>query len=76
MTYGVTAASPKANRSPARSALSKKGAAPTRDDRGLAPSDELLKRKLKTYNSSHQQVGPANYQADKYNTIASRYGKK
>lgn len=35
------------------SALSRKGAAASRDDRGLAPSDDLLQRKLKTYNMSH-----------------------
>lgn len=56
--------------------LSRRGVAPPKDDRGLAPSVELLQRKEKTYNMSHAQVGPTSYNADRWNTIAARYGKK
>ena len=56
--------------------LSRKGAAVVRDDRGLDPSPEVQERRDKTYNMSHAQVGPASYHADRWNTIAARYGKK
>ena len=48
-----------------------------KEDRGLLPvPEDIFKRKLKTYQMQNSQVGPANYNNEKWNTIASKYAKK